>query len=337
MKILEVKNDSEKEFTEAASILKNGGLLAFPTETVYGLGTLIKNIESIRRIYEIKDRSFSKPLAIHAKNIDDARPFVKEIPPEALALIERFIPGPLMLVLEKSDLVPDIVTAGSRKVGIRVPSNDTFLKLSSHLDGVLVATSANKSGRFSAVNKEHVISELSDSIDGLLNNEDDIPLGIESTVVDFTVKPFRILRSGFINHRDISEVAGAEFLLSGDANLSRENKTSSNLRIIVLEADKDRLIPTMKKMYDKFELEYKGRVGLLVTAASEEHLGQRPNLKVMGSHSEPEVISRNFFACMRAFEKTEMEIVLVEGISREGVGWAIMDRLCSAATEVIKL
>ena len=337
MEIIEIKDGSTAKIEQAAQIIDKGGLLAFPTETVFGLGASIDNLEAVKRIYEVKGRSYQKPLSIHVADIETARKYVKEIPPEAELLIERFIPGPLMLVLEKNDNVPDMITAGSRKVGIRIPSNEAFTSLAKSCQNTIVATSANRSGYFSPVNKNHVISDLGEVIDGILIDEENMPLGIESTVIDFTVRPFRALRSGFINYDEISDVIGKNLLFSGDADLSRIKRTKSDMQIIVLEAEKEKILPVMKNMYLKFNAERTGKVGVLVTDGSEEVLSGVSNIKVMGSRNEPEMISRNFFSCLRSFEKEEIEIIIVEGISRKGVGWAVMDRLCGMASEVIKL
>lgn len=337
MQIIDAKENSEQEIERAAEIINRGGLLAFPTETVFGLGASIDNHDAIKKIYEVKGRSFQKPLSIHAANIEIAKKYVKEIPEEAQKLIERFIPGPLMLVLEKNDNVPDIVTGGSRKIGIRIPSNETFTTLAQNCKSTIVATSANRSGHFSPVNKDHVISDLGDYIDGILVDDENMPLGIESTVIDFTVKPFVVLRSGFVRYDEILDIIGGNLLFSGDSDLSGVKRAKSDMKIIVLESTKEKILPVMKNMYLKFNAELAGKVGVLVTDGSAEVLMGVSNIKVMGSRNEPEIISRNFFSCLRAFEKEEIEIIIVEGISREGVGWAVMDRLCGMASEVIKL
>lgn len=326
---------SSEDIAKAAEILKRGGLLAFPTETVFGLGADMNNESAVKAIYKVKERSFSKPLTLHLSSFEAALPFVKNIPGEVYALAERFLPGPLTIILEKTASVPDYVTGGLRKVGIRVPSNDIFKSLSEAFGGPIAATSANKSGALSSLSLEQTTASLAGLIDGVLSGEDDI-FGIESTVLDLSSKPFRVLRNGFVSIDEITETLGMRPLLSDDGSLSGIIKLASKLNVIIVEGERVKTLKRLKSLYEHYSALYDGKVGLILTEGSEEQIGFFPNTKFMGSRNEPDLIASGFFACLKAFEKAGAEVVLVEGIDRSGRGWAVMDRLCSFASEVIQ-
>ncbi len=319
----------------AARILREGGIVAFPTETVYGLGADMGNEEAVRRIYEVKERNFSKPLALHLPDFESAGPFIKNAPDSAVALAHRYLPGPLMIIFEKADSVPDYVTGGLSKVGIRVPSNDAFAALARAFGGPIAATSANKSGALPSSSAEQVSACLDGLIDAVLIDDEGIA-GTASTVLDVSCRPFRIVRNGFLTGEMISEALGERVLLSDDGSLSRAVTQESGLNVILVEGDRKKTLKRIKSLYENYSSIDPGTVGLLLTNGAEEQTGHLRDIKFMGSLNEPEHIVNGFFACMRAFEREGKKTVLVEGISREGSGWAVMDRISSAASEIIR-
>ena len=331
-----LNSQNEEDFEKAVSILKNGGILAFPTETVFGIGADMNNESAVKRIYEIKERNFSKPLSIHVANLDVAKPYIKNVPDDAYILEKNYLPGPLMMIFDKTDLVPNYVTANLHKVGIRVPSNDIFKEIANRFDGIIVATSANKSGAFPACSLEQVLNSLDGLIDGVFAN-DSILAGLASTVIDLTSQPYRIIRSGFILGEDIAELLGKHILLSDDGDISGKAEQKSKLNIIVVDGERDKVLSKITTLYEKYSKEHEEKVGLLLTDGSEEKTGILKHTKFLGSVNELDHIAESFFACIRAFEKEKMDIVLVEGISREGRGWTVMDRICSYASDIISV
>lgn len=329
------KGQNDQELSEAAIRLREGALVAFPTETVYGLGVNALKEENVKKIFQVKGRSFMNPLALHLPSVDDLGTYVRNVPPEAERLIENFIPGPLMLLFEKTDKISDIVTAGSRKVGVRVPRNTITSELLKRAEVPVVATSANISGRFSPLTSEHVMEELGGKIEIIIATQDDDVLGIESTILDVTTRPFRIIRSGFITQEQIAHVIGFNPMLSDDNRFPRTDNVSLNLKIILIEGEVEKVLRRMKTLINNLPPE--SQVGLLLTDDSASYIGDVPYTKVMGSRRNMDQIAKNLFPSLRAFEKEDAKIVLVEGIPRDGIGWAIMERLERVASEIIRV
>jgi L-threonylcarbamoyladenylate synthase len=335
-KIVQIKKvQNGSEIDEVARMLRDGALVAFPTETVYGLGANALNEESVKKIFAIKGRSFFNPLSLHLPDIEAMEGYVRNIPPEAQKLIEKFIPGPLMMLFEKTDKVSDIITAGSRKVGVRVPRNELCAALFRKAEVPVVATSANISGRFSPLTSDHVVSELGGRIEAIISGTEEEVLGIESTIIDVTTKPFRIIRSGFVTQEQITQVLGYAPVLSDDDNFPRSRKLSSNIKIILVEGETEKVIRRMKTLINNLPPE--SHMGLLLTEESASSIGTLPCTKVMGPRDDMEIVAKRLYACLRAFEEEDTTIVLVEGLPREGVGWALMERLERAASEIIKV
>lgn len=198
---------SSETLARAASIILSGGLVAFPTETVYGLGANALNPEAIEKIYRVKERPFCSPLIVHVADPATARSLTSEWPRNADILIERFWPGPLTLIMKKADVVPDLVTAGLDSVGIRMPSNPVALALIEAAGVPLAAPSANRFMHISPTTAQHVESELGDKIDMILDGGPS-EVGIESTVVSLHRTPPSVLRPGIILLEELEAVTG---------------------------------------------------------------------------------------------------------------------------------
>ena len=208
---------------EAAEILRHRGLVAFPTETVYGLGALALDPVAVARIYEAKGRPAANPIIVHAHNVAAARALVAVWPPLADRLAERYWPGPLTLVLPKSDAVPPVVTAGGPTVAIRVPKHSVALALLGAVGAPLAAPSANVSEGVSATRAEHVLKSLDGRIELILDG-DPTPGGLESTVLDLSVSPPRILRPGLVDAGELGAFLGEV------ESATESQKTSAVLR-----------------------------------------------------------------------------------------------------------
>jgi L-threonylcarbamoyladenylate synthase len=197
----------ETQISQAAELIRRGGLVAFPTETVYGLGANALNAEAVARIYEAKGRPFSSPLIVHVYDVEMARTIVSEWPALAESLARRFWPGPLTLILRKASLIPDIVTAGLPSVGIRVPSHPIALELIRRAGVPIAAPSANRFTEISPTTAEHVRASLGDRVDLILDGGP-CPVGIESTVVSLVRHPPEVLRPGMISKEELEVVTG---------------------------------------------------------------------------------------------------------------------------------
>jgi L-threonylcarbamoyladenylate synthase len=210
---------------EAAGVLRAGGLVAFPTETVYGLGADATNPASVARIYEAKGRPSANPLIVHGPDVDSVRPAVSSWTPSAQLLAEAFWPGPLTLVLPRSSLIPDAVTAGRDTVGLRVPDSDVARALLARAGRPVAAPSANRSTGVSPTRAEHVLKDLDGQID-LVLNAGPTPIGIESTVLGLTGDTPRLLRPGAITSDQIGRVLGLEIATTEPSLASAGGLTS---------------------------------------------------------------------------------------------------------------
>lgn len=209
VRIIKIDPDRPREETikEAAKIIKDGGLVAFPTETVYGLGTDALNEEAVRRIFKVKGRSFNKPLSILIGRKEDLRQYVQEIPKSAQVLIERFWPGPLTLIFKASSLIPAIIRGRDDTIGIRMPDCKIALEIVRTSGVPLACPSANLSGSPSPTKASQVAKDLGGRIDFLLDGGE-TEIGIESTVLDLTTHPPTMVREGALKREEIEEVMG---------------------------------------------------------------------------------------------------------------------------------
>lgn len=209
-KYIDLKNNDNYEIlNKPAEIIKNGGIVIFPTETVYGIGTNAFNEEAVRKIYTIKKRPLDKPISLLVSDIEMIKSIAQNITDKEMKIIEHFFPGPLTIILKKKDIIPDIVTAGGDTVGIRMPAGEIARKLV-ELSGVPIATpSANISGKKSGTNVESIIGDFENKVDYIIDNGDSI-LGISSTIVKIEDDNLIILREGSIKKEEIEKVINSK-------------------------------------------------------------------------------------------------------------------------------
>lgn len=200
-----MQQNTRKQITAAVAVLKNGGLVAFPTDTVFGLGALADNVEAIKRIYEVKQRPASQAMPLLLSSLDEVDSVAVEVSETARRLMRRFWPGGLTLVVKKAVWLPDIITAGGSSVAIRVPDHPVPLALIRKVGKPLVGTSANRSGEDSPLTVEEVISQLGGKIDMIINDSTPMLPG-ESTILDVTVDPPRIVRQGVVPRSEIEKI-----------------------------------------------------------------------------------------------------------------------------------
>uniref|UniRef100_UPI00195DB828 L-threonylcarbamoyladenylate synthase n=1 Tax=Alkaliphilus hydrothermalis TaxID=1482730 RepID=UPI00195DB828 len=339
-RILEVDPSSIKEeiLAEGSKILKNGGTVAFPTETVYGLGANGLDPNAVKKIFIAKGRPADNPLILHIANPQDVEPLVMEIPEVAIKLMETFWPGPLTLLMKKSSIVPKETTGGLDTVGIRIPQHPIARKLIEGAGVPVAAPSANVSGKPSPTKAEHVIKDLTGKVDAIVagGNSD---VGVESTVLDLTVEPPTILRPGGIT-KEMLEMILPEVAI--DPALEDKNFTMSpkspgmkythyapKADVTIIKGQLDKVVDEMMAVQKKCQSE--GRViGVICTDETEKFFGNHL-VKSMGSRSNPKEIAANLFRILREFDETDVEVIIAEAVEETGLGQAIMNRLMKAA------
>lgn len=333
VKIIKVdrNNPDEKILNMAVEVLRRGGLVAFPTETVYGLGADALNEEAVRRIFEAKGRPPDNPIIVHVGNMEQVYSLVEDVPPDAERLMEAFWPGPLTLIFYKSPIVSDIVTGGSPKVGIREPQNEIALTLLNLFGRPIAAPSANASGRPSPTKAEHVIEDLGDKVD-LIIDGGDVSFGVESTVLDITTDPPVLYRPGACPKEEIEKVLKKKIVFWKE--VKKEDIPSPGLKyrhyapkvpLYIIEEFNEIWQNKIRSWIKEGK-----KVGVLASEETKNIYPKDLKVYVIGSRSDLYNIALNLFPSLRRLEK-EVDIILAESYPEEGIGLAIMDRLKRAA------
>ncbi|MCC7126177.1 MAG: threonylcarbamoyl-AMP synthase [Acidobacteria bacterium] len=331
---------------DAAAIIRRGGLVAFPTETVYGLGAAALDAEAVQRIFDAKGRPSTDPLIVHIAGVDHLATVAREVPPVALTLAQHYWPGPLTLVLPKHAVVPLVVTAGRDTVAVRVPAHPVARALIEACGVPIAAPSANRFSRPSPTTAAHVVDELQGRVD-LVLDAGPATIGVESTIVDCSVSPPRLLRHGGVTREQLLDDVPDLLVVarSGDAResqaapgqLLRHYAPSAPLTLVVggETAVRTRLVDEARRLAATGE-----RVGIL--APEEDVLAVTPPLTALaasgrvllqayGRRAEPASAARDLFAALRALDARGPTVLLASGIGDEGIGAAVRDRLSRAA------
>jgi L-threonylcarbamoyladenylate synthase len=334
-KILEInpKRIDLAKIKIAAKEIKKGNLVAFPTETVYGLGADVLNEKAVAKIFKAKGRPFNDPLIVHIADVKELNRLSKHVPPVALKLAKVFWPGPLTLVLKKSELVSDIITAGLDTVAIRMPADNIALSLIREAQTPIVAPSANIFGRTSPTNAQHVEDDLGGKIEMIIDGGK-TKVGVESTVLEITAKPVQMLRAGGVSVEQLKEVIGqvkiGEKLERGFRSPGMLNSHySPRARLILVEEREEAQVREVFRL----ALEYKVQGFKVGIMAKEENQSKYNGfqVKVIGKGSELNICATNLFSTLRSFDKEGFEIIIAEGLEEQGLGLAIMERLRKAA------
>jgi L-threonylcarbamoyladenylate synthase len=301
----------------AARFIREGKLVAFPTETVYGLGADALNPLAVAKIFEMKERPSFDPLIVHIADTTDLARLCVMPDKKIQGIIDRFWPGPLTIILPKSDLVPDIVTSGLPTVGIRMPDNELAIELIRQSGCPIAAPSANKFGRISPTSAAHVRKQLPD-VDYILDGGN-TKIGIESTIITITENGFKILRSGIITREEIEEV------LPYDNGTGPEHMVAPGM----LKSHYSPVKPMVIADEETLKTIDRGRAGLLsFSGADEEGFGRV--IRMSENHDLKEY-AVNMFAAMHELEESDVELIVAEPVPEAGIGMAIMDRLRKAA------
>lgn len=348
--IIRVVEDIEKDYEiirEGAEYIKKGQLVAFPTETVYGLGANALDAGAVRRIFEAKGRPSDNPLIVHIGEIDDINELVAHIPSSARLLMDKYWPGPLTLVLKKSSSVPAEVTAGLDTVAIRMPSHPVANALIRESGVPIAAPSANKSGRPSPTLAKHVIEDLSGRIPFIIDGGE-CSVGLESTVLDMSRDTPIILRPGGITKEMIEDTIGSIEVdrrvltppMEGEEIRSPGMKYTHyapNAPVVIVEGNIDYMADKIRKVAKYYSSKYKKIIVLSTEETALMYGDEDFTVFIMGSRAEPSTIASNLFALLRECDERNADIIIAEGVEETHEGLAIMNRMLRAAAfRVIK-
>lgn len=328
-----------EEVEKAAALLRNGEVVAFPTETVYGLGANALDREAVEKIFQAKGRPQDNPLIVHCFTRAQLTDLVTEIPPEAKILMDKFWPGPLTLVLPKSAAIPQVVSAGLDTVGIRIPDHPLALELIQKTGFPLAAPSANLSGRPSPTRAEHVWADLQGKIPAILDGGE-TGWGLESTVLDCTVKPFRLLRPGGVTLEELQALTSIQvdttiYGASLDATpaspgMKYQHYAPQAEVFLVLGQNTPAKIGELSEDY----LEVGKRVGVM-TWDERCQLYPRLTCLPMGPSGDLSILATKLYHLLRESDRLGLDVLFIEGVSEEHLGLAIMNRLRKAANEQV--
>ena len=338
-----IDTDKDKEFLDeqlhkVANLLKAGKTVVFPTETVYGLGANALDPEAAKKIYEAKGRPSDNPLIVHISKKEDVDFLAGNISQDSKLLMEAFWPGPLTLILDKSDNVPIETTGGLMTVAIRMPSNPIARKLIDLAGVPIAAPSANISGRPSITSSKYLVEELCEKVDAIIISEDS-EIGLESTVIDMTASTPVILRPGKIGKTEIEKILNKEIEL--DPSLKDENAApkspgmkykhySPNATVIVVTGSLDEM---KQKINQKLSLD-KNKSDTVKVVCLEERVSLYDGYGISWGKNSQEA-AKNLFKILRLMDEQNIEVVYFEALNSDEISEAVMNRLIKAAGNMI--
>lgn len=369
---METKIFSKENIDEAAEILRQGGLVAFPTETVYGLGGNGLDPEAARKIYAAKGRPSDNPLILHVAKIEEVLPLVDSIPEKARLLMESFWPGPLTLIMKKSPLVPLESTGGLQTVAIRCPDNALTLSLIEKAGIPVAGPSANLSGHPSPTEAAHVYHDLAGRIEGILD-DGAVGIGVESTILDMSTDCPTLLRPGAITLKDLEEVLSekpevdptllgkkmedgfvpkapgmkyrhyaprAEMILFRARKAENADRRIAEAILRFLEEREEQQEKQEESQEERRKVSELSKVAILCAEETKKEYAsfcaeKGILLKVLGKREEPLSMTHNLFRILRDCDEEGVELILSEAYSEEGVGFALMNRMKKAAGQKI--
>lgn len=334
-----IKNNS---LNEIVGILKSGGLVAIPTETVYGLGANGLNKTAVSNIFKAKNRPMDNPLILHISNIDQIYDLTTDVKNEDIRKIEKLWPGPLTVIFNKSEIIPDEVSAKLDTVAIRMPNNEIISKIIDRLDKPIAAPSANLSTKPSPTNVDAVIEDMDGRIDAIIDGGD-CNIGIESTVLDLSEDIPRILRPGFYT-KEILE----KYWPNIEMDLSLKEKSATpkspgqkykhyapNATIEVLIGDDEDFRKEVLNLLDEYSDK---KIGLMVFDDDKETFNNKniESIVYMGSKDDLSYMAKILFDSFRKMDDNNIEHIIVRGVEEEDFGLSIMNRLKKASSQNIR-
>lgn len=335
-----ILGSTQKNIKKAAVIVKAGGIVAFPTETVYGLGANVFDIKAVRKIFKAKGRPRDNPLIVHIASKKEIHRVANLKRLNTLRLVKRLIsafwPGPLTLVLPKARKIPAVVSAGLQTVAVRMPSNNIARALIRAAGVPIAAPSANKSGHPSPTNAQHVAHDFGKDL--VILNGGQTTVGLESTVVDCTVSPPVVLRYGGVPleelRRVVSNIRARDGVRKGPAKSPgmKYRHYAPRAPLVIVSGTGGKLFRAVREIVKTSRAK---RIGILAT---DEHLplytrshDLRTFILSLGSRKRLAVCARRLFAVLRQFDTLNVDIIIAESFPEKGIGAAIMDRLHRAA------
>lgn len=339
VKIEDTKQIKDEELAEAAQILRDGGLVAFPTETVYGLGANALDEAAAKKIYAAKGRPSDNPLIAHISCLEELKPLVAYIPEAGRKLAEAYWPGPLTMVFPKSDIVPYGTTGGLDTVAVRMPSDPVANRLIKLAGVPVAAPSANTSGRPSPTTAQHVWQDMEGKIEMILDGGP-VGIGVESTIVDVSGDVPTLLRPGAITMEMLRETVGrveidpaiqappsADLRPKAPGMKYRHYAPHADLQLV--EGETDKVVETINALVKEKLAEGK-KVGVICTDETRERFPQG-EVRSVGLRAKEETIAHNLFAVLREFDDLDVDCIYSESFSKDHLGQAIMNRLTKAA------
>lgn len=327
------------QLQEAAQLLKKGEAVAFPTETVYGLGANALSSTAVEKIFQAKGRPSDNPLIVHIANQEELQRLTTRIPAKAQQLMDAFWPGPLTLILPKGEGIAPEVTAGLDSVGVRMPDHPVALALLREAGVPIAAPSANRSGRPSPTTADHVEEDLQGKISGIVDGGA-TGVGVESTVLDVTQDPPMILRPGGLTKEAIEQVIGP---IEVDAHLTLpqdQQPRSPGMKYQHYAPKGEMWIVESEHVEEQVRIIHKWigqahknqrKVGVLATEETKALYPEADYVAVCGSREDLTSVARNLYDSLRSFDHKEVDFILSESFSVSGVGSAVMNRLGKAA------
>ncbi len=333
-----IDNKAEEGIGRAGAIIRDGGLVAFPTETVYGLGGDALNPESSKKIYAAKGRPSDNPLIVHVSNMSDVEKIVKEVPEAAYKLADAFWPGPLTMIMNKNDKVPYETTGGLDTVAIRMPNNKIALELINASGGFIAAPSANTSGRPSPTVAKYCVEDLSGKIEMIIDGGQ-VGIGLESTIVDLTSDVPMILRPGYITAEMLKEVLGEisiDRTIIDSTSTERPKAPGMKYRhyapkgeLTIIQGAQDKVVDYINQKAQEASLSGK-RVGVIGTDSTSD-LYKADIVKSVGNREDEATVAHELFKVLREFDDENIDVMYSESFDDSGIGQAIMNRLLKAA------
>lgn len=337
-------NNNIKDIKTAGSIIKSGGLVAFPTETVYGLGGDALNPQASEKIYSAKGRPSDNPLIVHIADFDSLNLITTHVPEVAVKLSDAFWPGPLTMIFEKSDAVPLTTTGGLSTVAVRMPNDNIALEFIRHSGGYIAAPSANLSGRPSPTTAQHVFEDMDGRIEMILDGGS-CNIGLESTIVDLTGEEPMILRPGYISKSMLEQVCGSVSVdpaIVGPVNTDLRPKApgmkyrhyapKGALSIISGEANSvsEYIIQAIRNDHQNGK-----RVGVIACNGSLEKYNEADFLGAAGNRDDEIAISSSLYRLLRQCDEENIDTIYSEEFDTPQLGMAIMNRLMKAAGHTV--
>lgn len=334
----EVLKASEESIKKAADIIKSGGIVGVPTETVYGLGANALDEHAVGKIFEAKGRPKDNPMIVHVSCMEEIKPLVKEIPESAKLLAEKFWPGPLTIIMKKTDLVPPVTSGNLDTVAIRMPSHEVMREIIKKSGCPIAAPSANLSGSPSPTNAKYVYDDMNGKIPLIIDGGES-NVGLESTVITLAGDKPRLLRPGGVTPEELEEVLGEiEIDKAVKAKLEENQKVSSpgmkykhyapKIKVVIVKADREKYIEYISSQNKK--------VAALCFEDEAEKISV-PHV-TYGKSFDSSSQAKRLFDALRELDETGAEIAYAHCPSEKGVGLAVYNRLLrSAGFEVIEL